>query len=1093
MKRLPAPWGHYLDRSSNISFTFNGNPIAAHHGDTLVSAISAADRKILSRSFKYHRPRGLLTLTDQDAGTLVTIPGMPNSFAGETPAEDGLEVTSQNHLGSLEFDLGRITELFSSFLPVGFYYKTFYWPRGIWQYWARLFRRSAGLGKIQTSRSLRSHKSFIHAEHLIIGAGKSGLQCAIKSAEAGANVLLIEREPLAGGRSMLTRETAEILELIRLVEAHPQIRLMTGTIANGWFADHQVTAIAGDLVLKIRATRTTLATGAITQPLVFRNNDLPGVMLTSAAERLLHFYGVLPGERAVIMTSDGTGDKLARDIIAAGGTIAAIIDLQGSIKAPNAKILTDVKPVQAVAKKGCLSALQIRHEDGSRQTIDCDLLCMSGGTLPTFQLACQAGARLSFADNKIRLTDLPAGMEHCGQAGEKHAVNPLVFPHPDGKDFVDLDEDLTVHDISNAIADGFEHVQLIKRYSTVGMGPSQGRHSSLATAEVTANVRNISLEETGITTARPPLTAEPIALSAGETWHQYRLSAMHDQHIQLKAELLQAGQWLRPAFYPRDGETREDAICREMITVRNSAGLIDVSTLGGIDLRGPDAGELLNRLYTSGFKGLAIGKLKYALMTNEAGVVIDDGVAARLTEQHYYVTATTTGVDQVYRQMLKWNVQWKLDVDITNCTSAIAAVNIAGPESRKILSAVTEVDLSQAAFPYLGAVAGSVAGIPARILRLGFVGELGYEIHVPRTYGNALWQALMDVPGNLTPFGVETQRLLRLEKGHIIIGQDTDAMSNLYELGLQTTIAQKKPFFLGKRTSEELGRKPLMRQLNGFSIDSADLNLVPEESCLVLDDGKISGRVTSACYSPTLNKIIGLAYTTPEATTITIKLADGRRISANVVSPHFYDPGAERQIIDDEIASEQTPLPPVPVWPMPSSKLSSDSLSIQIRCFEPRAGLRGQLAADHLVKLGYKVPAKPNTATIDENGITVARLSNLEFLILGKVLDGKDSHGVYHLPRDNSHLWLTISGVESRSALQRICAIDLRPASFQSGDVAQTIVFSQSVILVSGSNEYHLLFDSSISQSMYNTLREACQVTTKSQPRIFRHDPPPSC
>ncbi|WP_293646053.1 glycine cleavage T C-terminal barrel domain-containing protein, partial [Sphingopyxis sp. RIFCSPHIGHO2_12_FULL_65_19] len=474
-----------------------------------------------------------------------------------------------------------------------------------------------------------------------------------------------------------------------------------------------------------------------------------------------------------------------------------------------------------------------------------------------------------------------------------------IFPHPKGKDFVDFDEDLQVRDIVNATRIGYRDVQLVKRFSTVGMGPSQGRHSALPTARLVAKATQRSIGETGVTTARPPFEAEKLAHVAGRAFDPYRQTPMHRRHVQAGAKMMPAGIWLRPAFYGKP-EERERCMQDEARHVRERVGLIDVSTLGGLDVRGPDAAELLERIYTLPFKKQPVARTRYALMTNEHGVVIDDGVCARMADQHFYVTATTSGVDRIYQQMLKWNAQWRLNVDVANVTAAISAVNLAGPLSRQVLEKICQdVDLSPEAFPYMGVRTGHVADIPARLLRVGFVGELGYEIHVPARYAERLWDVLMDAGAEfrIRPFGVETQRLLRLEKGHVIISQDTDGMTHPGELDMQWAIGRKKPFFVGKRSIEILEAQPLKRKLVGFSLPKGSPQ--PLEGHLVLKGPDISGNVTSCEYSQTLGQIIGLAYAAVDQSEpgaqIPIRVEGGQVVQATVVQLPFYDPQNLRQ------------------------------------------------------------------------------------------------------------------------------------------------------------------------------------------------------
>jgi sarcosine oxidase subunit alpha len=476
-----------------------------------------------------------------------------------------------------------------------------------------------------------------------------------------------------------------------------------------------------------------------------------------------------------------------------------------------------------------------------------------------------------------------------------------IFPHPRGRDFVDFDEDLQVKDLVNAMAEGFDHIELLKRYSTVGMGPSQGRHSALPTARIAAKASGLPIAEVGVTTARPPVGPEKFAHLAGRSFEPVRLTAMHHRHLEAGAQMMPAGLWLRPAYYgPKN--RREQSIAAETQNVRENVGIIDVSTLGGLEVRGPDAAEFLERIYTFAYRKQPVGRCRYVLMTDVAGVITDDGVAARLAEQHFYVTATTSGVQGVYQSMLWWNAQWRLEVDVTQVTASYAGINIAGPQSRTVLALlVAGVDLSPAAFPYMGVREGTVAGIPARIMRVGFVGELGYELHVPASQGEALWDALMEAgrPLGIRPFGVEAQRQLRLEKGHIIVSQDTDGLTTPDEADMEWAIAKSKPFFVGKRSIEIQRSAGVKRKLVGFTLDGAANGRMPKECHLVLRGEEITGRVTSVGFSPVLGKVVGLAFVAADqaapGSRFDIKIEGGEILQGIVTKPPFYDPENQRQ------------------------------------------------------------------------------------------------------------------------------------------------------------------------------------------------------
>ncbi|MDQ0395438.1 2Fe-2S iron-sulfur cluster-binding protein [Labrys monachus] len=961
--RLAGPdWGLLIDPSRPVGFTFDGQRQTGFAGDVIASALMAGGRSLLSRSFKYHRPRGALTMAGHDVNAMVQVGPEPNVRGDRHPIEEGMAVTSINRLGSLDADRYAVLENFSRFLPVGFYYKTFFRPNGSWKLFEKPIRELAGLGRLDPKAHHGYYdKAYLFCDVLVVGAGPAGLEAAIAAAESGADTLLLDEWPEPGGSLLYgrldgTRAAANERRraLVAKAQSLPTLRLMADTTATGLFADNWTSAIAGNRFYKIRSRQTVLATGAFDQPLVFGNNDRPGIMFADAAQRLIRLYGIRPGQRAVIVTANRFGYDAALDLADAGVEIAAVVDLgparQGpaadAVRARAIPVRTGSTLVEARGKAH-VEAVAVAAVTGRGETapnpewIACDLVAMSVGYTPALNLASHAGARAVYDETIAmhRARDLPPGVAIAGAAAglwtdalaaedaarqgagaaaralgrpDTAAVAPAdpgaadithpwpIFTGGKAKDFVDFDEDLQAKDIVNTVKDGYDDIQLVKRYSTAGLGPSQGRHANLNTIRLVAEATGKTPAAVGTTTFRPPLVPEKFAHLAGRSFEPVRHTAMHQRHLELGARMMAAGLWMRPAYYGAKAEAAA-AITAEVKAVRENVGMIDVSTLGGIEIRGPDAAEFVDRIYTWAYAKQPVGRARYALATDQSGVVFDDGVACRFHERHFYVTATTGAVDQMYRQMGWWNTQWRLDVDVANVTAAYAGVNIAGPKARAVLATLpTDIDLSAEAFPYMAVRAGLLGGIPVRILRVGFVGELGYEIHCPSGQGEALWDMLHEAgkPFGMKPFGVEAQRVLRLEKGHIIVGQDTDGLTNPAEAGMEWALARKKPFYVGKRAVDMQIAKGVTRRLVGFALADPAAP-APKECHLVIRDGQIAGRVTSAVLSPSLGKVVGLAYLPPDlaeaGSGFSIRIEGGRMIEATVVPTPFYDPENKRQ------------------------------------------------------------------------------------------------------------------------------------------------------------------------------------------------------
>lgn len=938
MHRLPHVPGEWIDRSRMLDFTFEGRSFRGLAGDTPGSALAAAGEMRLARSFKYHRARGIHSFANHDANNLFDIDDVPNQRGDVLPLKAGMRISAVNTRGGVAYDKARFVEWLAPFLPVGFYYKAFHgksFPR-----WEQRIRRFAGLGAIRADApKRRTPKRYAFCDVLVIGAGPSGIAAALAAADADSRVVLVDENARIGGSSLWNGVPHEEMSaLTARVSMHPNIEVLTATFAAGYYADHWVALVEPSRLTKVRAEAVVFATGVIEQPAVFRNNDLPGVLTGSAAQRLLTRFAVAPGRRVCVLTANREGYELARALRLRGVEIAAVLDLRAGAGNDAAglegvRCVAGVSPEEALAgPDGAVRALNLRRTSVggvvSNLSIECDAVLMSVGFAPAGQLLSQAGAAFTY-DSALQQhvpSRLPAGVFATGrvngvyeladrrqdgrEAGIEAAAHARgahegprvrrtedarqvshpypVFPHPKGRDFVDLDEDIQVKDLLGSVQEGYDSPELMKRYSTLGMGPSQGKHSNLQGARILMRARERTFAETALTTQRPFYHPVPLAHLAGRGFHVSRESAVHDRHEQLGAKWMTVGGWQRPQYY---GESLAESVVAEVRAVRESVGLIDVSTLGKIEIFGPDAGAFLDRVYAGSFSDLAVGRTRYGLMLDEAGIVRDDGVVARLGEQHFYFTTTTSGATNVYRELLLWNARWRMDCTFVNGTGHRAAFNIAGPASREALQSLTDIDLSADAFPFLGLRQGKVAGVPARLMRAGFVSSLGFEIHVPFRAAPAVWDALMKTSPAPRAFGVEAQRVLRLEKGHAIVAQDTDALTNPFEAGLGWAVKMGKPFFIGQRSLQIHRSRGARQQLVGFTLDDESVRV--QEANLLIRDGEIAGRVTSVARSPTLGRTIGFALADPRladvGTTLTIRASSGQLVNARVVRTPFVE------------------------------------------------------------------------------------------------------------------------------------------------------------------------------------------------------------
>ena len=964
MKRLPPIAGEWIDRARSVEFTFEGRRYQGFGGDTITSALAASGVRVIGRSFKYHRPRGLLSAANHDVNAMVQLRSgdrsVPNVRGDVTVIESGWDLTAVNTRGGLAKDRFAILDRLSRFLPVGFYYKAFHGKR-LFPKWEQLFRALTGLGTVDLKAPHRqTPKRYDFCDVLVLGAGPSGLAAALAAAAGGAAVLLVDECRAPGGSGLYARgdsdDVARTEALITAVRAEPRIRMLLGSYASGYYADHWVPIVAPEAIVKVRARAVVLAQGAFEQPAVFRGNDLPGVMLASAGQRLMYRFAVAPARRIVVLVANAQGYVAARDAIKNGIEVAAVLDLRaapGPASAPLAAALAragsrveyGVTPIEATrGADASVARLEFRVGEASRsEFIDIDGLWMSVGFAPANSFVHQAGGTVQFDASLEQFVPrvLPAGLYACGKlngvytyaarlhdgrrAGHAAAAglgtatatieaprsaeaespsHPYpIYPHPKAKEFVDFDEDLQIKDLENACREGFDSSELLKRFSTLGMGPSQGKHSNMNGLRILARFRGEPLDRHAITTARPMFHPVPLAHLGGRGFTPERRTPIDRAHVALGAAWMPAGNWRRPEYYVVPGQTRAEAIAGEVGAVRTGIGLIDVGTLGKVEVHGPDASEFLERVYTARYANLKVGMTRYGLMLDESGVIIDDGVIGRLGSESFYFTTTTGNSATLFREFGRLAAWWQLNAGLVNLTGHYAAFNIAGPRSRAVLRQLTNLDLSHESFPYLGLREAEVAGVPCRLMRVGFVGELGYEIHLPYDQSPIVWDALMQAGADhgIRPFGVEAQRMLRLEKGHVIIGQDTDGVTNILEIDAPWAFRMDKPFFVGQRSLRVLQKQPLRQTLVGFTLHASNTKR-PKECHLAIDGGRIAGRVTSVGLSPTLGHVIGLALIDPGLAargTFRIRIDGAEEVEATVVKLPFYDNAGDRQKMAD--------------------------------------------------------------------------------------------------------------------------------------------------------------------------------------------------
>ncbi len=988
--------GGSIDRSSKINFKFDGKPLTGFRGDTLASALLANNIKLVARSFKYHRPRGIFSAGVEEPNALVNLRTgsreEPNTRATNIELFEGLEAKSQNRWPNLFFDFMQINNLASPLLTAGFYYKTFMGIPG-WHFYEHFIRKAAGMGSTNLAKDPDTYdKKHAFCDVLIIGAGPSGLSAALTAGRAGARVILIESAKSLGGQ--LAWELDEINDALPAkwinsvgdeLNDLDNVSVLKRTTAFGYYDSNVVNAIENvsdhlsvpapftvrQRLWQIRAEKVLIATGATERPLVFANNDRPGVILASAARRYVNQYAVKPGNRAIIFANNDDGYKTAINLFKKGIDIQAVVDSRISvnnfwkIKLEEANIeLISGSAVVNTHGFFALNGVDVapispdgQNISGQSRFISADLLAISGGWSPNVHLYCHAGGKPQYEPSiaafvpgqkaqssySIGASNGAFSLADCFDQGSNYGneialefgfsisnfskpktaeppVTPIKalwrIPGP-GKKFVDIQDDVTESDITLAHREGYISVEHLKRYTTLGMGTDQGKTSNMNGHAIMAEERGENIEDVGTTMFRPPYI--PIAMgplagkNVGHSYSATRHSAMHDWHAENGAVFVDAGQWLRPQYYLRNGEENstqnmDTAISREVVGTRSNVGMVDVSTLGKIDIQGKDASEFLNRIYTNGWTKLSIGRARYGLMLREDGIVFDDGTTSRLSEQHYFMTTTTSNAAPVLSHMEYYlQVHWPdLDVKIASVTEQWAAMAIAGPNSRKVLEKVLSVeDVSDEVLPFMGVKEFFINGIPAIVFRISFSGELAYEINVAADYGEYVWNHIMEkgVSENIIPYGTEAMSIMRIEKGHVA-GGELDGRTTADDLGLNKLLSSKKEF-IGRRLLEREGFvDPKRPKLVGLVPTDGKSRI--RSGAILVEDPNASlpmpklGHVSSGAYlSPTLKHPIALGLITGGTNKIgeivwATSPLHGESNEVRIVDPNFYDKEGKR-------------------------------------------------------------------------------------------------------------------------------------------------------------------------------------------------------
>jgi heterotetrameric sarcosine oxidase alpha subunit len=960
-----------------IRFRFDGVGYSARVGDTVASALLAAGIKLVARSFKYHRPRGVLTAGSEEPNALITVGkgahAEPNVRATVQEVYEGLEVFSQSAWPSLKFDAMAVNDLAAPFLGAGFHYKTFMWPKAFWErLYEPVIRRAAGLGRLSGKHNPDTYdKAFAFCDVLVVGSGPSGLMAAKVAADAGLDVILCDEDSRMGGRMLVEREDVGGVPAAQWAAAQldalagmPNVRLMTRTTVTGAYdggvfgalerVAHHVPRSGAPLECfwRITAARTVLCAGALERPIAFENNDRPGIMMAGAVRAYVNRWGVAAGQSVVVFGNNDDAHRTARDLHAAGVQVAAVIDSRAEavVDLGDADIPVH-RGAHVVGTKGRGALREILVRKGAAElSIRADCLAMSGGWNPTVHLTCHMNGRPAWREDIAAFVPvagmiptleaagacngafstaacLREGAEAAARVVEAlggevavalpaaedvaYAIEPLWDVAGKGRAWLDFQNDVSVKDVKQAAVENFRSVEHMKRYTTQGMATDQGKNSNVGALAVLADATGRGIPETGVTTFRPPYS--PVAIAAlgagaqGKGFAPQRLTTSHAQTVEMGAPMIEAGLWYRPSYFPRDGETTWRQSCdREVGYVRNAVGVCDVSTLGKIDIQGPDAAKLLDFVYTGMFSTLKEGRVRHGLMLREDGTVMDDGTCARMGPEHYVMTTTTAAAGDVMRhlefvcQML--HPEWV--VAFTSVTEQWAQFAVAGPKSRELLNGVLGEAIDNESWPFMACGEASVLGVAGRLFRISFSGEHAYEVAVPARYGAALFAELVSRAEAMGggAYGMEALNVLRIEKGHIT-HSEIHGRVTAFDVAMERMISAKKDC-IGKLLAGREGLvDPMRERLVGLRPVGAVKSLSAGAHIFNAGDAHVhandQGYVTSVAFSPDVGTMIGLGFVSngPERMGERMVVRDHVRdltVEVEICSPVFVDPEGGR-------------------------------------------------------------------------------------------------------------------------------------------------------------------------------------------------------